>query len=199
MTFRTTLVAAAISVAAVQSVQAKDITVGTILNSNDVAIQAMQKWDDLLTERTEGRLSLNIIAGGALGGTRELVQQLASGEIDVNLSAPVALQEAAPTYQCLEAEYVFRDEDHGFAVWRGDIGKATSTRMREDYGIEIAAVGRRGSRNVTANVPVKTPKDLTGVKMRVTNSLRSEVFSAFGALPPRLRCRTIWRSASRCV
>lgn len=179
--YLTSAVAGVIALAG--TAQAETFTVATILNANDVAVQAMKRWDDLLQEETDGRLKLNILAGGTLGGTRELVQQLSSGEIDVNLSSPVVLQEAAPAYQCLEAEYVFRDEDHGFAVWHGDIGQAASDAMHEDYGIQIAAVGRRGSRNVTSNVPVNAPDDLEGVKIRVTNSLRNEVFEAFGAQP----------------
>lgn len=166
--------------------QERTITVATILNSNDVSTQAMEEWNRLLSERTDGRLALNILPGGTLGGTRELVQQLASGEIDVNVSSPVVLQYAAPQYQCLEGEYIFESEQHGLDVWRGEIGEEASEALRENYGIEIAAVGRRGSRNVTANRPVEKPSDMAGLKMRVTNDLRSEVFSAYGAQPAPL-------------
>ncbi len=96
---------------------AQTVTVATILAQNDVSVQAMEEWDRLLQERTNREMSLNILAGGTLGGTRELIQQLSSGEIDVNLSSPVVLQFAAPQYQCLEAEYIYDSEDQGFAVW----------------------------------------------------------------------------------
>ncbi|HET8728355.1 MAG TPA: TRAP transporter substrate-binding protein [Alphaproteobacteria bacterium] len=172
--------------ASAASADARTITVATILNANDVSTQALEKWNELLQERTNGELELNILSGGTLGGTRELIQQLSSGEIDVNLSSPVVLQFAAPQYQCLEAEYIYRDEDHGFAVWRGDIGEEASQAMKESYNIEIAAVGRRGSRNVTANRPIEKPSDLKGLKMRVTNDLRASVFLKYGALPAPL-------------
>lgn len=163
--------------------EARMITLATILNQNDVSVQAMEEWKRLLDERTGGDLSLNIMSGGTLGGTRELIQQLSSGEIDLNLSSPVVLQFAAPKFQCLEAEYIYESEDQGFAVWRGPIGQEASDAMKANYGIEIAGVGRRGSRNVTANVAVKEPADMTGLKMRVTNDLRQKVFSSYGALP----------------
>lgn len=178
--------AALSSAAMLSEASAREITVASILNANDVAVQAMKKWDELLQERSGGELSLNILPGGTLGGTRELFQQLSSGEIDVNLSSPVVVREAAPTYQCLEAEYTFRDEAHGFNVWRGEIGKEVSEKMKASYGIEIAGVGRRGSRNLTSNVKVVEPSDLKGVKIRVTNKLRSEVFQAYGAQPAPL-------------
>lgn len=182
----TTLMAGAAVLLGVGVSEAKTVTVATILNANDVSTQAMEKWGELLSARTDGRLELNVMPGGTLGGTRELVQQLSSGEIDVNLSSPVVLQYAAPQYQCLEAEYVYRDEDHGFAVWRGSVGQEASQAMKESYNIEIAGVGRRGSRNVTAKKRVEVPSDLAGLKFRVTNDLRAQVFAEYGAQPAPL-------------
>lgn len=178
--------AGAVLFLACSSAHARTITLASILHQNDVSVQAMEEWKRRLEARTNGKLTINILPGGTLGGTRELIQQLSSGEIDVNLSSPVDLQFAAPEYQCLEAEYIYESEDHGFAVWRGKIGQEVSNAMKERYGIEIAAVGRRGARHVTANVPVKTPSDMTGLKMRVTNDLRAKVFSSFGAQPAPL-------------
>jgi len=146
----------------------------------------MEEWGKLLSERTDGKLTINIVPGGTLGGDREHLQQLSSGEIDVNLSAPVMLQHVAPEYQCLEAEYIYENEDHGFAVWRGEIGAEISEKIRNSYGIELIGVGRRGARHVTANRPIVKPEDLKGLRIRVTNNLRAEVFSAYGAQPAPL-------------
>lgn len=175
--------AASVLICMGSAANAQTITLATILNQKDVSVRAMEKWNLLLNEKTNGEMKLNILSGGSLGGTRELIQQLSSGEINLNLSSPVVLQFAAPQYRCLEAEYIYESEDQGFAVWRGAIGKEASAVMRKNYGIEIAGVGRRGSRNVTANVPVKKPSDMAGLKMRVTNDLRAKVFSSYGAKP----------------
>lgn len=166
--------------------EARTITVGTVLNARDISTQSMEQWGKLLAERTDGRMTVNIIPGGTLGGDREHMQQLSSGEIDVNLSSPVMLQHVAPQYQCLEAEYVYEDEDHGFAVWRGEIGDEISDKLREEYGIELIGVGRRGARHVTANRAIEKPSDLEDLRMRVTNNLRSEIFGAYGAQPAPL-------------
>ncbi|WP_051341163.1 TRAP transporter substrate-binding protein [Azospirillum halopraeferens] len=169
-----------------QTADARRITAATTLSSKDVSTRALEHWAGLLKERTDGGLTMNVIPGGTLGGDREHLQQLSSGEIDINLSSPVALQHVAPQYQCLEAEYVYEDEDHGFRVWQGDVGREVSQRIREQYGIEIVGIGRRGARHLTANRPVNAPADLKGLKMRVTNNLRAAVFGAYGALPAPL-------------
>lgn len=177
---------AAAATFAIASAEARTVTVATVYGARDVSTQAMEKWGELLAKQTDGRLTVNIIPGGTLGGDRELLQQLSSGEIDVDLSSPVVMQYVAPAYQCLEAEYIYENEDQGFKVWRGAIGKEASDAMKGQYGIEIAAVGRRGGRVVTANKKIEKPEDLTGLKFRVTNDLRSQVFSAFGAQPAPL-------------
>lgn len=189
MTFKAALIgttAALVSLAAVHAAEARTITVATVYGARDISTQAMEKWNALLQAATDGRLSINIIPGGTLGGDRELLQQLSSGEIEVDLSSPVVMQHVAPQYQCLEAEYIYEDEDQGFRVWRGEVGKDASKAMKAKYGIEIAAVGRRGGREITANKPIREPSDLQGLKFRVTNDLRAKVFSAYGAQPAPL-------------
>jgi tripartite ATP-independent transporter DctP family solute receptor len=178
--------AAAAATFTTATAEARTVTVATVYSARDVSTQAMEKWGELLAKRTDGRLTVNIIPGGTLGGDRELLQQLSSGEIDVDLSSPVVMQYVAPAYQCLEAEYIYENEDQGFKVWRGAIGKEASDAMKGQYGIEIAAVGRRGGRVVTANKKIEKPEDLAGLKFRVTNDLRSQVFAAFGAQPAPL-------------
>lgn len=168
------------------SAEARTITVATVYGARDVSTRAMEKWGELLSRRTDGRLTINIIPGGTLGGDRELLQQLSSGEIDIDLSSPVVMQYVAPKFQCLEAEYIYENEDQGFKVWRGAIGKEASDAMKSQYGIEIVAVGRRGGRVVTANKKIVEPEDLAGLKFRVTNDLRSQVFAAYGAQPAPL-------------
>ncbi|MCS0494622.1 TRAP transporter substrate-binding protein [Ancylobacter sp. MQZ15Z-1] len=171
---------------AIPAAEARTVTVATVYGARDVSTQAMEKWGELLAKKTDGRLTINIIPGGTLGGDRELLQQLSSGEIDVDLSSPVVMQYVAPQYQCLEAEYIYENENQGFKVWRGEIGKEASAAMQKQYGIEIAAVGRRGGRVVTANKKIIEPQDMTGLKFRVTNDLRAQVFAAYGAQPAPL-------------
>jgi tripartite ATP-independent transporter DctP family solute receptor len=86
-------------------------------------------------------------------------------------------------YQCLEAEFVYKDEAHGMRVWNGPLGKEVSQALEKDYSITLLAVGARGARHLTANKPIEKPEDLKGVKVRVTNKLREDIFKAYGALP----------------
>ena len=173
-------------VLATTAVPAQTFTFATTNGANDFSTRAIERWRDAMATATDGDLDMEMIIGGVLGGDQDLLQQLSTNEIQVHVAGPVVVHRLLPEYQCMEAEFVYDDIDHGYAVWTGALGQEVSDRLEAEYGITIVGVGLRGARNLTSNVPVEAPADLDGVKVRVTNPLRTQVFEAFGALPSPL-------------
>lgn len=163
--------------------QSVTFTFATTNGLGDFSSQAVERWQAALAERSGGEIEMVFVPGGALGDDQQLLQQLATNEIQVHVAGPVVVHNLLQEYQCMEAEFVYDDEDHGYRVWTGDLGQELSDRLEQDYGITIVGVGLRGARQLTANRPIREPSDLEGVKVRVTNPLRSEIFAAYGALP----------------
>jgi tripartite ATP-independent transporter DctP family solute receptor len=168
------------------SADAKRFTLATANGPKDFGTLGVAHWQKLMKERSNGALDMDISTGGALGGDQQLLQQLGTNEIQLHVAGPVVLHKLLKEYQCMEAEFVYRDIDHGYKVWTGKLGEEVSKKLEEKYGISILGVGLRGARQMTANKPIKTPDDIKGVKIRVTNPLRAKVFEAFGALPAPL-------------
>jgi TRAP-type transport system periplasmic protein len=179
-------VALAAALVATPALAATKFTLATTNGPQDLSSRAMVRWKEAMQERSKGDLAMEFVSGGALGGDQELLQQLATNEIQAHIAGPVVVHRLLRDYQCLEAEFVYEDEAHGYRVWTGALGKEVSDRLRQRYGVEIVGVGLRGARHVTANRAVREPADLKGVKIRVTNPLRSQVFAAYGALPGNL-------------
>jgi TRAP-type transport system periplasmic protein len=163
--------------------QSVTFTLGTTNGPTDSSVLAMERWMEAMALASGGALQMTIIAGGALGGDGALLQQLATNEIQLHVAGPVVVHHLLPEYQCLEAEFVYHDEAHGFRVWTGPLGDEINERLVADHRIRMVGVGSRGARHVTANRPIATPADLQGVKIRVTNPLRESIFAAMGALP----------------
>lgn len=135
---------------------------------------------------------MNMVTGGALGGDKQLLQQLGANEIQVHIAGPVVVHHLLKEYQCMEAEFVYKDEAHGFRVWNGPLRQELNKKLEKQYNISIVGVGLRGSRNVTSNVPVLKPEDMKGIKIRVTNKLRQSVFKEIGALPAPLSFKELY-------
>jgi tripartite ATP-independent transporter DctP family solute receptor len=161
-------------------------TFATTNGVRDFSSQAAVRWQKAMREASKGELEMTFIPGGALGGDNQLLQQLSSNEIQIHVAGPVVVHHLVKQYQCMEAEFVYDDAAHGLRAWNGPLGKEVSQALEKDYNITILAVGARGARHVTANKPIRKPEDLDGVKMRVTNKLRENIFKAYGALPGAL-------------
>ncbi len=159
------------------------ITLGSANGTKDFGNEAMVRWADALRKASGGELQMDVIVGGSLGGDKEMLQQLSNNEIQVHIAGPVVVHFLAQQYQCMEAEYVFDDQEQGLKIWRGPLGQEVSKALESKHGITIIGVGKRGARDLTSNKAIKVPEDLKGVKVRVTNKLRADVFKAYGALP----------------
>jgi TRAP-type transport system periplasmic protein len=170
---------------AAPAASAKEVkfTFATTNGSQDLSSRSIVLWKDLLEKKSGGSIKMEFSPDSLLGGDQQLLQQLATNEIQMHIAGPVIVHQLAKEYQCLEAEYVFKDEAHGMKVWSGPLGKEVSDFVKKKYGIEIVVVAPRGARHMTANKPIREPADMKGVKVRVTNNLRGQVFAAYGALP----------------
>lgn len=158
-------------------------TLATSNGAKEHSVIAMQSWADAMRKATKGELDMQVLSGGSLGGDRQLLQQLKTNEIQLNTAGPVIVHHLVKPYQCMEAEYVYKNGEHGLKVWNGALGKEVSDLLVKDHGIRIVGVAWRGARQITSNKAIKTPADLNGVKIRVTNPLREAIVKAAGALP----------------
>jgi tripartite ATP-independent transporter DctP family solute receptor len=175
----------------VQAAQVK-FTFATTNSPKDFSSQAVMRWQKAMKKASNGELDMTFIPGGALGGDKQLLQQLSANEIQLHVAGPVVVHHLVREYQCMEAEFVYKDEAHGFRVWTGPLGKEVSRKLESQYNITIVGVGSRGARNVTSNVPVRKPADMKGIKIRITNPLRQAIFKAFGALPAPLSIKEVY-------
>ena len=167
------------------NVQAGEVkfTFATTNSPKDLSSQAVIKWQKAMKEASKGELDMTFIPGGALGDDKQLLQQLSMNEIQLHVAGPVVVHHLVREYQCMEAEFVYNDEAHGFRVWNGPLGEEVKKKLESQYNITILGVGSRGARHLTSNVPIRKPEDMKGIKVRVTNPLREEIFKACGALP----------------
>ncbi len=158
-------------------------TLATSNGAKEHSAVAMERWAAAMKTATKGDLEMTVLAGGSLGGDNQLLQQLKTNEIQLNIAGPVVIHNFLREYQCMEAEYVYANGEHGLKVWNGKLGKEVNDLLVKNHGIRIVGVAHRGARQLTSNKAVRVPEDMKGIKVRVTNPLREAIFKAAGALP----------------
>ncbi len=114
-------------------------------------------------------LSVEVYPAGALFKQGTEVPALQRGTLEMSTMTTFEVAQQIPEYGFLNRGYLFRDYTHLRHVFDGPIGEEYRKVVSEKMGIEILAVGYLGTRqvNLRKRRDVKTPADLSGVKMRM--------------------------------
>lgn len=159
------------------------LTAAHTMSANEHYQRTFEKLNSLLEEKTDGRITLQIVPGGALGSERELIEGLQMGTVDMAIVSSSPVAEFIPELSVLSLPYVIRDIDHASAVFRGEIGQDLLDKF-ETLNIKALGFCNVGFRNVFSTKPVRSLADMAGVKIRVMESdVNMRTFSALGAIP----------------
>lgn len=133
--------------------------------------------------KSHSGLTMKVFAAGQAGSEKDTVEQVRIGALSMTTVASPVLSTSSALVGVLDIPFLFRDVDHAWAVIDGPIGQKINKQVLKDTGLAVVAWWGSGFRNVfTRNKPVKTPADLSGLKIRVIGSqLYIDTFNTLGA------------------
>jgi tripartite ATP-independent transporter DctP family solute receptor len=142
----------------------------------------LQKFADLVKERSDGRINIEIFPSAQLGNERDLVEGLTMGTIDMALSNSGNLAAFTDSYQVFDLPFLFRDYEHAHKVLDGEIGQKALASL-DDIGIKGLANWENGFFNTwNSKRPINGPEDFKGLKIRANdNPIHITAYDAFGA------------------
>ena len=133
---------------------------------------------------SDGRLTMDIIYGGALGNPDERLTQMRRGSIQMSDAADGNYATIYPDIQVFNMPYLFPSEQIAWEVLDGPIGDRMAQDIREETGIRVLGWWESGGfKHYSANRPIVTPEDMQGLKMRVMGPIFSIPVEAMGASP----------------
>lgn len=147
--------------------------------------QAAQRWADLLEEKSDGSMQIELFANSALGSKSELIDQMVLGENMITLADGAFYADyGVPDMGILFGPFLFETWDDAWALVKSD-WYAEQSELLADKGLTLLASNwAYGDRNLMTQEPVSSPADLKGMKIRVPNNkIQMEGFSAMGATP----------------
>lgn len=138
---------------------------------------------ELIAERSNGELVIEIFPNRQLGEERELVEGLQLGTVDMAIVSTGPLGGFVPAINVLDMPFLFENNEHAYAVFDGPIGQGLLDEFRS-VGIVGAAIWENGWRHLTSKRLIQEPSDLQGVKIRtMENEIHMAAFSELGAGP----------------
>lgn len=133
-------------------------------NSQPV-IDAMNKFGELVEEKTDGSVIVKYFPDGQLGGERELIELTQSGAIDFTKVSASALESFSKVYSIFSVPYLFNDEQHFFNVMENEEIMQPIYQSTSDLGFSGLTYYDSGQRSFyMVDGPIHTPDDLRGKK-----------------------------------
>ena len=162
----------------------------------------LEEFKKQVEEKSQGRIAVEIHPNGELGGNEdELVQKMATGTVDIIISAPSFMAQSVKEADILSLPYLFQDIDHWERVMDGEPGKQISALVEEKSGLfRVLGYFKDGVRNMYTVKPVSTVEDMLDLKFRIQNSPTQIAFwSELGVQPTFVAFNEIYQALQNGV
>ena len=156
---------------------------------------AMDKFADLVKEKTGGNITLKMFHSGVLGNQPDAIEQvriggLAIGNFNLGPIGPMAAEA-----NVVSLPFIFKDMGHMHRALDGAAGDKISAGMAK-IGLIALAWYDSGARSFyNSKKPIMVPADVAGMKVRVMNNeLYSGMISALGGNPSPMAFSEVFQS-----
>ena len=141
------------------------------------------KFKELVEQRTNGAVKVEVFPSNQLGNDRETTEFLQIGSVQAALIPTAKLSLFAPALQLPDLPFFFPTREATYAFLDSEVGDTLLSQL-EKKGMRGAAFWESGFKQFTANKELGSPEDFKGMKFRVMESpILIEQFKTLGANP----------------
>lgn len=174
---------------------------GDVLAGSHPSVQMIDRIAAEVLTKTDGRVEIKSFPGGQLGGSRDMIEAVATGTQELVTEGAANFGQWVPAIAITEAPYIWRDMDHLMKAMNGPIGEAFSTQLVEKRGMRILGTTYYGTRQLTtSNRKVEKVADMAGLKLRVPeNDVFRAMAEAWGAKPTPMNFNELYLALQQNV
>jgi C4-dicarboxylate-binding protein DctP len=176
---RATILATVLALAAAPALGKTVIRYGTTLPDGPAGeVVGAKAMKDFIEFRSGGQMEVQIFYGGALGGDRELIEQVQNGQLQMSWTAEAPIANFYAPVQVYGIPYLFSSQASAWNFFQtSPFVRTMAEEMRQKTKLRLLGIAESGFRHITNNTrEVKTPADMRGLKMR---TMESPVFMTF--------------------
>ena len=164
--------------------QTRELTLGNVNPAKHGTSQTSQQFIDKLAELTGGKVKVVHHHSGALGGEREVAQQIQLGTVDFGPITTAPLATLVPEMSVFQLPYIFRDYQHVYAALDGsDTIRKYYEPILDRKGFKLLGFIAAGYRGTYGHHPINSIADVKGKKIRVQeDKILVATFKALGMI-----------------
>jgi tripartite ATP-independent transporter DctP family solute receptor len=178
---------AAFGVAGAQDVKERTLKFATQNPKGHPIVMGMEKFAELVTAKSGGKIKVNLFPGGQLGSDQANVTAIQGGTLDLVSMNTGILASVAKELAVVDFPFLFANAKEADAIMDGPVGRKLHARL-EEKGIVGLSFWELGFRNITnSKRPILKVEDIEGLKLRVIPSpINVDWVKALGANPTPL-------------
>lgn len=184
---KTTLAALAIAAFGAAQAQDKTIKFATQNPKGHPLVMGMEKFAEIVTAKSGGKIKVNLFPGGVLGSDQANVSALQGGTLEMVTMNSGILASQVKDFSVYDFPFMFASTREADAVLDGPFGKKMHAKL-EEKGLVGLTYWELGFRNITnSKRPLLKVEDIAGLKLRVIpNPINVDWVKALDANPTPL-------------
>jgi len=144
------------------------LRIGLIAAEGHPVTKASKRFGELVKQRTNGAIEVQVFPGGTLGGEHELQDMVSTGTLEM-MSVGTGITAALnPQFKIHTMPYLWDSQDQMIAFSNSSIQDEMNEVYTQKSGIKVLASNwDQGIRHTLTKKPINTIADFKGVKIRV--------------------------------
>ncbi len=156
---------------------------------------AMDKFAELLEEKSGGEITLKMFHSGTLGTQPDAIEQVRIGGLEIGNFNLGPIGPVAPEANVVSLPFIFKDTAHMYRALDGEAGDMISDGMAKQGLVALAWYDAGARSFYNSQKPITKPEDVAGMKVRVmSNDLYSGMISALGGNPSPMAFAEVYQS-----
>jgi tripartite ATP-independent transporter DctP family solute receptor len=145
---------------------------------------AAEKFKELIEQRSQGDITVQIYHSASLGNETEILQQVQMNTVQMAIVTGGPFDTFDPIARVVNYPFLFRDNEQADEILDGPLG-AEILKSLETSGFKGLCFSENGFRNLTnSKRPVREPEDIKGLKVRVmASAIHKAIWQTLGANP----------------
>ena len=169
-----------------QSAKVTIFSLPHVLNTDHPVHKALEKFAEEIERLSEGTMLVKIQPGGTLGNEQELCDNVSNDADAFTKISSTILETKTELAKIYSLPYLFRNEEHMWNVFNGEIGQELLD-MALDQNLKGICYFDAGARSFYTKKKVVKPDDLKGIKIRVQKSvMMQKLVETMGASPQQI-------------
>lgn len=165
-------------------------------STHHFAYNVLEPWKEIVEEKTDGRVKVNLFHGGTLGGSKTVLEDISGGLADAGIAiTPYFIDSKLFPYTIGNLPFAFQDAETGAKVITKFADKYAKGAIEEVHYMGGAFTS--DAYDLFSTNPVHKLEDVKNMTIKVSGKSDAEIIKAWGAVPVSIEYSGVYEALQK--